>query len=445
VLCFPSLKVAHASIEYSMAVTGNREPLISWRRSCFVLLAILFLTFVVNSLPRTKSVASTPPSSIKYKFGDAKADLEGVDGLTDAQCDAQFPELYSDIDRAATYWKQTGHKITASDVDISEVKTCMRILIHNNELRILESKHAVDPMGSSPDRALGVLHLFQRALDASMAAGEELPTVELALNFEDASEPPEAAGDTHTFLAAARTIGKESHERIWLMPNFDFWYYKPTGSFSDAKRDAMQHDAPLASKIGKIVWRGNPSFNEEIRGGLIEKTTGKDWADVASVQSSEHWMKVDEFCKYAMTVYTEGVTYSGRLKFLMNCDSLLFAHDAAYQTHYSHLLKRDGPQQNYIAVKRDWSDLEDKVNHYLTHPEEAETIVANSLQTFRSRYITRAATSCYIRRLIRRYGDVSEAPEVHVAMKGRSGVRLRGYSYEKFMDKPQDLNFEDLE
>jgi hypothetical protein len=429
-----------------MAVQGNREPLISWRRSCFVLLAILFLTFVVNSLPRTRtSTPSSSPSTIEYKFGDVEADNEGVDGLTDAQCDAQFPELYTDIDRAATYWKHIGHKITASDVDISQVKTCMRILIHNNELRILESKHAVDPMGSSPDRALGVLHLFQRALDASMAAGEQLPTVELALNFEDASETPETPGDTHTFLAAARTIGKESHERIWLMPNFDFWYYKPTGSFSDAKRDAMQHDDHFRSKIDKIVWRGNPSFNAEIRGGLIEKTANKSWADVASVQSSEHWMKVDEFCEYAMTVYTEGVTYSGRLKFLMNCDSLLFAHEAAYQTHYSHLLKRDGPQQNYVAVKRDWSDLEEKVNHYYNEADEAAKIITNSLQTFRSRYTTRAATSCYIRKLIRRYSEVSEVPEVHVPMKDHNGVRLRGYSYEKFMDKPADLNFEALE
>ncbi|KAF1824674.1 uncharacterized protein K489DRAFT_315957 [Dissoconium aciculare CBS 342.82] len=156
-------------------------------------------------------------------------------------------------------------------------------------------------------------------------------------------------------------------------------------------------------------------------------------------------MKVDEFCEYAMTVYTEGVTYSGRLKFLMNCDSLLFAHEAAYQTHYSHLLKRDGPQQNYIAVKRDWSDLEEKVNHYYNDADEAARIITNSLQTFRSRYTTRAATSCYIRKLIRRYGEVSEVPEVHVSMKDSNGVRLRGYSYEKFMDKPADLNFEALE
>lgn len=430
-----------------MTVTGNREPLISWRRLCFFLGALLFLVVVINSLPRTRqdNLETSGPAALAYNFGNASADNEVVDGLTDRQCTETFPELYQDIDRAVAHWKRIGHTINAADVDITDAKTCMRILIHRNELRILESKHAVDPMGSSPDRALGVLHLFQRALDASMAAGEELPTVEIALNFEDDADQLGSAGDTKTFFAAARTLGKESHERIWLMPNFDFWYYKPTGSFSDAKRDAMQHDGAFANKIPQIVWRGNPSFNPDIRGGLIDATKGKDWANVASVSASENWMSVDDFCKYAMTVYTEGVTYSGRLKFLMNCESLLFSHEPKYETHYSHLLKREGAEQNFVSVKRDWSDLEQKVQHFLQNPEQAESVIANSLATFRSRYTTRAATSCYIRRLIKRYGEVSFRPETTVPTKDNNRVKLRGYAYEKFMDKPADLNFERLE
>lgn len=433
-----------------MAVTGNREPLISWRRSCFVLIALLFLVLVVNSLPRGRSTSSTPLTSPSmqrtriFSFGNVTADNEAVDGLSDAECTAEFPQLFADIDRAVSYWKKENHIISATDIDITHVKTCMRILIHNNELRILESKHAVDPMGSSPDRALGVLHLIQRALDASMAAGETLPTVELALNFEDDAKFPAEVSDTHSFIAAARTIGDESHQRIWLMPNFDMWYYKPTGSFGDAKRDAMRHDHPFAQKIPKIVWRGNPSFNPEIRQGLMDVTQGKDWADVASAQIMENWMSVDDFCKYAMTVYTEGVTYSGRLKFLMNCKSLLFAHDGLYVTHYSHLLQRDGPEQNYVAVKRDWSDLDEQVKFYLAHQDEAEKIISTSLKTFRSRYTTRAATSCYIRKLIKGYGEVAFTPVTTVPTSDSKGMRLRGEAYEKFMDKPQDLDYEHM-
>lgn len=199
-------------------------------------------------------------------------------------------------------------------------------------------------------------------------------------------------------------------------------------------------------QIPKIVWRGNPDFNH-IRESLIDVTRGKDWADVMSIHELKDgiWMRIDEFCKYAITVYTEGFTYSGRLKFLMNCHSLLFVHEEVeYRTHYSHLLVTDGPQQNCVTIKKDWSDLEEKVKWYLDHPEESERIITNSLMTFRSRYTTRAATSCYIRRLIRGFSEVAWTPETHVPMNDwdEEGMRLRGRSYEKFFHESEDGNFE---
>ncbi|KAK4497815.1 hypothetical protein PRZ48_010469 [Zasmidium cellare] len=433
-----------------MAVTGNRESWLSWRRGCFLLIGILVLTFLFSAAPHKASIpllqgpghsSSKPATSPSFSFGTATADNEAIDGLTDAQCAAEFPDLFADIDRAVAYWNGKSHTITDKETDISDSRAAIRILIHENELRILESKQSVDRMKAAPDRALGTLHLIQRALDASMAAGERLPTVEVTLNFQDGVDP----GETHSFWTFARHVEKESHQRLWLMPNFDFWYYEHTGTFSDAKRDAMQRDAAFTSKIQQAVWRGNPDFNPELRGALVEVARGKDWADVGSVHEVERWMTVDEFCKYAMTIHTEGVTYSGRLKFLMNCQSLLIVHELDYETHYSHLLVKEGPEQNYVSVKRDWSDLEAKVTWYLDHPQEAEKIIANSLETFRSRYTTRAATSCYIRRLIQSYGEVAWTPETHVPMKDGEGVRLRGYAYEKFMDRPEDADFEEME
>lgn len=42
----------------------------------------------------------------------------------------------------------------------------------------------------------------------------------------------------------------------------------------------------------------------------------------------------DEFCQYAMTVHTEGISYSGRLNTLLNCDSLIIAHDLEWYTYW---------------------------------------------------------------------------------------------------------------
>lgn len=428
-----------------MPLAGNREPWLSWRRSCFILTGVLAFTFLFNALPNKLSIPllkDTGHSNPHLNFGNYAIDNEAIDGLTDAECASAFPDLYTDIDRAVSYWKANGHNITAQDIDISEAHAAMRILIHRNELRILESKNAVDRITAARDRAEGVINLIQRALDSAMVARELLPTVEIALNFKDDAEPSSEEGDTHSFWSFARHVSKESHQRLWLMPNFDFWYYMPSGSFGDAKREAMQHDGPFSTKIPKLVWRGNPEYGPELRNALLDTTRDKGWADVLSVNEIETWMRVDEFCKYAMTVYTEGVTYSGRLKLLMNCRSLLFVHEPQYETHYSHLLVTQGPDQNAVLVKRDWSDLEQKVKYYLSHPDEAEKIITSSLKKFRSRYTTRAATSCYVRRLIRGYAQVAFTPEVHVPMKDGEGVKLRGRPYEMFLHEPEDANFE---
>lgn len=430
----------------------NKEALLSWRRICYLLIALLLVIFLFNALPSntfdaiiSQQLPHPSPKHLQYHFGDPSADNEAIDGLTDAQCSDAFPALFTEIERAVTYWKQEKkHSITSDDIATPSHVAALRVLIHENEMRVLSSQYAVDKMKASPDRALGVVYLLQRALESALAAGERLPTIEMSLNLRDDAEPGTEGSDTHSYWAFARTIANEAHQRLWLMPNFDFWFYRPTGSFADAKRHAMQLDAPFASKIPKVVWRGNAGFNPGVRGTLLEATKGKDWADVKEVHFDEDppvAMDVDQFCRYAMTVYTEGVTYSGRLKFLMNCQSLLIVHDTQYATHYSHLLVGEGPDQNYVSVKRDWSDLETKVKYYLEHPEEADRIIANSIATFRSRYTTRAATSCYLRRLITSYASVSFTPEVFRTTS--KGIRRRGVSFEEFMDNPQDKDYDE--
>lgn len=430
-----------------MSMSGDRSSLFTWRRLCILQFGLLLTIFVFNILPRTSfdSVRPLPLGTATKASHETITDYDTQDSLDEEECLSHFPEQAFEIERALNYWQGNNHIISADDLTVNPDGAGMRIIIHENEMRILESRHAVDPIMSSPDRALGVLHLFQRALDTAMALGERLPTVEINFNFRDDAEPPNAPGNTHSYWSFARTIGNPSHDRAWLMPNFDFWFYGPTGSFGDAKRKAMQHDAPYSNKIPKVVWRGNAGFNEGVRGSLVDVSTNKSWADIKHVSFNEDppvAMDPDQFCKYAMTVYTEGVTYSGRLKFLMNCQSLLLVHEPEYATHYSHLLQATGPQQNYVLVKRDWSDLEEKVKHYLAHPAEAETIIENSLRTFRSKYTTRAALSCYIRRSIHAYGSVSYTPEIHKPMINGDGQQLRGVSYEQFLDKPADRSFE---
>lgn len=57
-------------------------------------------------------------------------------------------------------------------------------------------------------------------------------------------------------------------------------------------------------------------------------------------------------------VHAEGRSWSGRLKYILNCDSVAIIHDLEWAAWYYHLLAPSGPEKNHIPVRRDHSDLE---------------------------------------------------------------------------------------
>jgi hypothetical protein len=260
--------------------------------------------------------------------------------------------------------------------------------------------------------------------------------------------------DTHTVWSFARNINNEAEERVWLMPDFNFFASTPVGSsYLDMQRRAALHDQAIMDKIPKVVWRGVKWTNEHIRGNLLDKTEGKEWADVKEIdwkdEDKTDVMRMDELCRYMFVAHTEGRSWSGRLKFLLNCDSLPIVHNLEWTAEFYHLLIPDGSDQNYIPVKDDFSDLEEKVQYFLEHPHQAQRIADNAVATFRARYTTLAAEACYWRRMIHGWSDVAFKPEpfekatVNVSGKAYEEDLLRGITYEEWMifegNYPADL------
>lgn len=66
-------------------------------------------------------------------------------------------------------------------------------------------------------------------------------------------------------------------------------------------------------------------------------------------------------------------------------------HKAQWIEPHHHLLVRAGPHQNFVEVERDFSDLEEKVEELLQHPQRAEAIMNNSMAVFRDGYLTPTA------------------------------------------------------
>ncbi|KAF2207674.1 hypothetical protein CERZMDRAFT_50655, partial [Cercospora zeae-maydis SCOH1-5] len=423
-------------------------PLLSWKRACYCLSALLLAQcfFLYNSIARSDSSAkkwdtSAPaqtaqhndaalsPTTLphfQWKHGANPVEQRFDDGYRDSlsaeQCDIAFPDLYYEIDRATKYYREKKHMISQEDAVVNP-EGSVRFLIHRNELRIINSTSAYSQLGMA-ERAHALTNMLHRALESATAGGEMLPTIEFTVSLPDFVDIP-ADSDTATTWTWARVKAKNHDEnrrkfgkRLFLIPNFDLYSLgdRKVGSYHDARFRASQYDSALEEKIPQAVWRGSTWTNYEIREGLLNITRNATWASIEEIDWSspthKHQLTVDQYCAYYYTVHTEGISYSGRLSYILNCDSLPVIHELVWTTHYYHLLVPDGPRQNYIPVKRDWSDLEEKIQYYFDHPDEADVIRGNSIDTFRGKYLTRAATSCYFRRLIREYAKVSFTPEV---------------------------------
>lgn len=176
-----------------------------------------------------------------------------------------------------------------------------------------------------------------------------------------------------------------------------------------------------------------------LRESFINATADKDWADVKALNwhpaggaPIEGLMGMHEHCRNKYLAHTEGNSYSGRLKYLQLCKSVIVAHPMGWITHYSHLMKRNGLDQNYLEVKRDWSDLESQIRYLEDDDALAERIANNSVHTFRDRYLTHAAEVCYWRRLFKGWAEVSFEPTFYDI--SADGTRTwRGVPYESYI------------
>lgn len=256
-------------------------------------------------------------------------------------------------------------------------------------------------------RGLATLHALQRAL---LTAPGLLPDIEMVLRVND-------------FVAASTAWSytrKEDDGDVFLMPDFGYyaWPEPKVGSYGELRRniDFAERATPWEHKDARLVWRGAPLV--PVRHALVAHTRGRTWADVKALDWHNHAalerdrLAMEDHCRYKFVAHTEGNSYSGRLKYLQNCRSVVVAHKLEWIQHHHHLLVASGPHQNFVEVERDWSDLEAAMRHLLRDDAEARRIADNSVRMFRERYLTSAAEACYWRKLIVGWAAASDF-EVH--------------------------------
>lgn len=293
------------------------------------------------------------------------------------------------------------------------------------------------------ERMIGMLGQIHRAI---VTSPEPIPNVEFSMSVKDDCPTPKSI--QNAIWNFNRRAGDTQQEALWLMPAFSHWAWKDVaGSYAPYQKMMLETDAlPITEKIQKAVWRGAVSVNNALREPLVKAAKDQSWADVSGIdwdnkkELKSKWISMPDHCNYAFPIYTEGTTWSGRLKYLLNCHSALVMPPSEWITPIHHLFSGGDRSQNYIPVHRNWTDLGEQMKFYIAHKEEAQMIADNSVATFRDRYLTPAAEACYWRRLFKSYATVAFKPDLYEPI--RSGDlrqrKLRGITYEEWLLKPVD-------
>jgi len=115
----------------------------------------------------------------------------------------------------------------------------------------------------------------------------------------------------------------------------------------------MFWDHPMCN-IGKSQAEPNEDFPESIKG----------------------FLSIEEQLDYKFVACIEGMDVATNLKWVMSSNSVAVSTPMIYETWY--MEGRLIPDYHYIEVKPDYSDLIEKIEYYIAHPSEAETIIEHA-------------------------------------------------------------------
>ena len=147
----------------------------------------------------------------------------------------------------------------------------------------------------------------------------------------------------------------------------------------------IRHDKPFAEKkdmlVGRTAWaNASPQRRRlyELYGNHplcdVGKTRREDSSD--KPYTIKPYLSRRQQLEYKFIASIEGNDVATNLKWIMSSNSVAISPPLHYETWF--MEGQLVPNYHYIEVKPDFSDLIEKLEYYIAHPAEAETIVAHA-------------------------------------------------------------------
>ncbi|ORY42031.1 hypothetical protein BCR33DRAFT_698971 [Rhizoclosmatium globosum] len=360
------------------------------------------------------------------------------------KCMLHFPRLFEFIDNTTAFYRITRNgSISLNDIDSISMGpggSHIRAAVLNNTLYIKTFYKGFHT------RSLALLFSLNQAISHSPV---QLPPSEFVIDTGDHGVP-------HT-LGLWSLARMKSDKSTFLVPDFGFQAWPEVGvlSYTEVRREIEgMIGRGEAGKIEKLLWRGDvtPGPRQE-----AVELANETWADIQRLNwpclatpdlphcanVTDH-KTIPQHCAYKYLLQTEGRTYSGRFKYLLNCPSVVIADRLSWDQHFHHLLDSDmnSPDQNVVVIGDvHFKDgLKRMMEGLQMYPEYSEKIRRNAWEVLRNRYLTRAAVMCYWRRLLTEYaGLLDYVPTLEVKGENDDETVYRLTENGKQMAMPYDL------
>lgn len=133
-------------------------------------------------------------------------------------------------------------------------------------------------------------------------------------------------------------------------------------------------------KEDRAVFRGKVK-DKPIRLLFMEKFFGNSRFDAGAIDMVKaEWkcekMSIYDHLRYKYVISLEGNDVASNLKWVMSSNSIAVMPRPKYETWF--MEGRLKPNYHYIEVKADLSDIEEKMDYYTSHPDEAEAIIKHA-------------------------------------------------------------------
>ena len=142
---------------------------------------------------------------------------------------------------------------------------------------------------------------------------------------------------------------------------------------------------PFEKKKNMLVWRGSSGGILYNRKRFLNMYMDNLMCNLGNVNPPPHndhhtvkKMSINKHLSYKFVLCLEGIDVATNLKWVMSSNSIAVMPKPKYETWFM-----EGtliPNHHYIEINDDYSDLEERLNYYIEHPDQAKMIIKNAHQ-----------------------------------------------------------------